>query len=176
MLYLLVALKKTSGIFNIFEYITFRAAGAAVTSFILSLLFGPRFIAFLKKKKLGQVQRKDGPQTHLPKQGTPTMGGVLIFFVVSVSAILWMRPDDRFTPLMLIASTILAALGFWDDYVKFSAKNPAGISSRSKFLIQSSSALLIVFYLAIFPPSPSCPSVRFPALEEATIMSVASTK
>ncbi len=166
MLYLLIALKRTSGVFNIFEYITFRAAGAAVTSFILSLLFGSRFIAFLKNKKLGQVQRKDGPQTHLPKQGTPTMGGVLIFFVVSLSAILWMRPDDRFTPLMLSASTILAALGFWDDYVKFSAKNPSGISSRSKFLIQSISALLIVFYLAVYPPSP----------EYATILSVPYSK
>ena len=162
MLYLLAALKKTSGIFNIFEYITFRAAGAAVTSLLVSLLVGPRFIEFLRKKKMGQIQRKDGPQSHLPKHGTPTMGGVLIFFAVSLSAILWMRPDDRFTHLMLIASTILAALGFWDDYVKFSAKNPSGISSRSKFLIQSASALLIVFYLALFPPNP----------EYATILSV----
>jgi phospho-N-acetylmuramoyl-pentapeptide-transferase len=153
MFYFLVSLKKFSGAFNIFHYITFRAAGAAVTSLALSLVLGPSFIRFLRKKKLGQIQRKEGPTSHLSKHGTPTMGGVLIYFCVSVSALLWMRPDDRFTWLMLGASTAFAAIGFWDDYVKLSFLNPSGISSQTKFIFQALSALLVVFYLAVNPPN-----------------------
>ena len=81
------------------------------------------------------------------------MGGALIFFCVSVSALLWMRTDDRFTWLMLAASTAFAAVGFWDDYVKLASLNPAGISSRAKFILQASSALLVVFYLTVNPPN-----------------------
>ncbi len=153
MFYYLISLKKFSGAFNVFQYITFRVAGATVTSLAFSLLLGPAFIRFLRKKKLGQVQRSDGPASHLPKHGTPTMGGALIYFCVSLSALLWMRPDDRFTWLMLLASTAFAAIGFWDDYVKLAALNPSGISSRAKFILQALTALLVVFYLAVSPPN-----------------------
>ncbi len=161
MLYKLYLLRDAFRPLNVFQYITFRAGGAAITSLALCLLLGPRLIAALRYLKIGQVQRTDGPQTHLVKHGTPTMGGVLIFLAVGLSTLLWMRLDNRFTWLLLSVTICLAAVGFWDDYLKLlkknstvpSSKNSAGATSRIKFLVQTVVGLCVVTYLAVCPPN-----------------------
>ncbi|MFI5362613.1 MAG: phospho-N-acetylmuramoyl-pentapeptide-transferase [Elusimicrobiota bacterium] len=155
MLFHLYLLRDSFRPFNVFQYITFRAGGAAVTSLVLSLLLGPSLIRALREKKVGQVQRTDGPQSHLSKQGTPTMGGALIFLSVVVSAVLWMRLDNRFTWLLLSVTLCLTAIGFWDDYLKLIKKNSKGAPSRIKFFVQITVGLGVSAYLALHPPSGS---------------------
>jgi phospho-N-acetylmuramoyl-pentapeptide-transferase len=117
-------------------------------------LLGPSLIRTLRRRKISQVERTDGPTTHKAKEGTPTMGGALMYVAVALSSLLWMRLDDRFTWLVLITSTILAATGFWDDYKKLTLKNTKGLSSRAKFTIQVAVAFAAVLYLAVYPPNP----------------------
>ena len=155
MLYYLSGLRSNWGALNLFGYITFRAGGAAITALLISLLAGPGLIAALRRRKIGQMQRAEGPASHLGKQGTPTMGGALIFVAVILSAALWMRPDDRFTWLLTFVAVVLTGVGFWDDWAKLTMKNPKGISSRAKFAVQISLALLVVLYLAVSPPNGS---------------------
>ncbi len=153
MLYYLSAYKNAFGALNLFQYITFRAGGAVLTSLLISLLAGPWLIRTLKRYKIGQVQRTDGPSSHSVKQGTPTMGGLLIFISVVASTLLWMRPDVRWTWLLLSTACALSAVGAWDDYLKLSKKSSAGASSQVKFAVQIATALGVVFYLAIYPPN-----------------------
>jgi phospho-N-acetylmuramoyl-pentapeptide-transferase len=153
MLYHLSSCKSFWGAFNVFQYITFRAGGAALSALALSLLFGPRLIAVLRQHKIGQIQRTDGPQSHLSKHGTPTMGGLLIFLTLAASTLLWMRWDNRFTWLLLGVTVALAALGFWDDYIKLVLKDPRGTPSRVKFAVQVGVGLVAVLYLAVEPPN-----------------------
>ncbi len=152
MLYALSSLKLFWGL-HVFQYITFRAGGAAITALGASLLLGPRLITALQKRKVSQIQRQDGPQSHLSKHGTPTMGGLLIFVTLAGSVLLWMRWDNRFTWLLLGMSVALAAVGFLDDYVKLVLKDPRGVASRVKFAVQVAAALAAVFYLAVRPPN-----------------------
>ena len=156
MLYYLALLKGLWRPLNVFQYITLRAGGAALTSLAISLMAGPALIRGLRRFKVEQIQRTNGPQSHLHKHGTPTMGGVLIFLTLAGSALLWMRWDDRFTWLLLAVSLALAAVGAWDDYVKLILKDPRGAPSRVKFAVQGATALLAVFYLALRPPNPAC--------------------
>ncbi len=153
MLYYLTAFRERFGALNLFQYITFRAGGAALTSLVLSLVLGPGLIRALTRRKVGQVQRTDGPATHLGKHGTPTMGGVLIFLSLVSSTLLWMRPDDRFTWLLLAVVVVLAAVGAWDDWLKLSQKSSAGFSSRGKLIMQTSVGLAVALYLAVHPPN-----------------------
>ena len=167
MLFYLHTLKNISGAFNIFFYITFRTGGAALTSLLISLLAGPRVIRLLRSKKIGQVVRTDGPQSHSGKQGTPTMGGLLIFIALVGSSLLWMRLDVRFTWLLLVVTTILAAVGGWDDYSKLSQKSSKGMSSRMKFAFQIAVGLGVAFYFAVHPPNGSFPtSLNVPYAKE----------
>jgi phospho-N-acetylmuramoyl-pentapeptide-transferase len=153
MFFYLARLRDLWSPLNVFQYITFRAGGAALSALGLSLLFGPPVIAWLRGRKIGQAQRTDGPQTHLSKEGTPTMGGVLIFLTLALSMLLWMRPDNRFTWLMLGVSTILAGVGFLDDYLKVTKRNAAGVPSRVKFAVQMFVGLAVAAYLAVDPPN-----------------------
>jgi phospho-N-acetylmuramoyl-pentapeptide-transferase len=153
MLYYLHQLRDHFGPLNVFQYITFRAGGAAVTSLGLCLLLGPSLIRALRERKVGQMQRADGPQSHLSKQGTPTMGGALIFLSVVASTLLWMRPDNRFTWLLLSVTICLTAIGFWDDYLKLIKKDAKGAPSKAKFLIQVLVGLGVTAYLAVHPPN-----------------------
>jgi phospho-N-acetylmuramoyl-pentapeptide-transferase len=153
MLYYLFQLRDSFRPLNVFQYISFRAGGAAVTALALCLLLGPSLIRALRAKKVGQVQRTDGPKSHLSKHGTPTMGGALIFLSVVVSTLLWMRLDDRFTWLLLGVTLSLTAIGFWDDYLKLVKKNSGGAPSRVKFLVQVAVGLAVAAYLAVDPPN-----------------------
>ena len=137
MLYhLLYPLAAHAGFFNVFRYVTFRAVYAAMTAFGLSLYLGPQVIAKLTSLKVGQVVRTDGPQTHLKKSGTPTMGGVMIVGTLLASSLLWARLDNAYVWLTLATFTWYGSIGFLDDYRKLVLKDPKGLSARMKLLLQ----------------------------------------
>ena len=154
MLYhLLYPLARHHSLFNIIRYETVRSVWAAMTAFLLSLGAGPGLIAFLTRLKVGQTIRDDGPQTHLKKAGTPTMGGLLIAAAFLASSLLWARLDNRFVWLGLAAFTWFAAVGFLDDFTKVVLKNSKGISARTKMALQVAGSL--GFMLAYFHSEPS---------------------
>src|SRR5207253_5279785 len=156
MMYFLHRLSDQVGGFNVFFYVTFRAVAAAITAFVLSLLFGNFVIRILTALKLGQPIREAAEvhrlaELHGGKQGTPTMGGVLIIGAVFISSFLWARPDNRFVWLALFAMVYLGVLGFIDDYLKVTKKKSAGVSGRIKLLFQIALALIVT---AVFLTSP----------------------
>jgi phospho-N-acetylmuramoyl-pentapeptide-transferase len=156
MMYYLHRLSEHVGGFNVFFYVTFRSVAAAITAFVLSLLFGNWVIRILTALKLGQPIRQASEvhrlaELHGVKQGTPTMGGVLIIGAVFISSFLWARPDNRFVWLALFAMLYLGALGFADDYLKVTKKNPSGVSGRIKLVFQFVLAGIVT---AVFLTSP----------------------
>ncbi len=116
--------------FNVFRYITFRSLGAAVTAFILGVMMGPGVIEKLRQLKYGQQVRTDGPQTHMVKQGTPTMGGILILGAIFVSVLLWSRLDSEQMWLVMFTTAGFGFIGFYDDWLKISKKNTKGLSGK----------------------------------------------
>ena len=115
MLYhLLPDLADVYNVFNVFRYITFRAAGALVTSLVLAFVLGPMTIRGLKRFRIGQVVRANGPATHLPKAGTPTMGGALIVMSAGVSTLLWAELTNWYTVLALVTFVAMGTIGFMD--------------------------------------------------------------
>jgi phospho-N-acetylmuramoyl-pentapeptide-transferase len=137
--------------FNVFQYITFRAGGAILTSLLFCFIFGPYIIKKLSKFKIKQIIRSSGPVTHLGKSGTPTMGGLIIILSVITSTFLWARIDNRFIIWLLISSVWLGFLGFCDDYLKFKKENSKGLSVKGKFFGQIIFAIVIAIYLNFFP-------------------------
>jgi phospho-N-acetylmuramoyl-pentapeptide-transferase len=142
--------------FNVFLYVTFRAIAAAVTAFLLTLIFGNFIIRILIALKLGQPIRGAAEvhrlaELHGGKQGTPTMGGVLVIGAVFVSSLLWARLDNRFVWLVLFCMIYLGGLGFADDYLKVTKKKSDGISGRIKLVFQIALALIVT---AVFLSSP----------------------
>jgi len=138
MLYnLLHPLADQYSFFNLFQYITFRTVYALVTSLVLCWVLGPFFIRWLKKHQAsGQPIRNDGPQTHLIKQGTPTMGGLLILFSLTVTTLLWTDLTNGFVWLALLVTLGYGLIGWWDDYLKIIRRDPKGLAGRWKLLLQ----------------------------------------
>jgi phospho-N-acetylmuramoyl-pentapeptide-transferase len=162
----LYPLKAHFGALNVFQYITFRTLGAVVTALLLSLFLGPALIKFLKKLKIGQTIRADGPATHLSKSGTPTMGGLLILLSLVISTLLWARLDNRFILLIIPATLWLGLVGFYDDYLKLVKKDPNGLSPQAKFLWQVALALILAGYLWFYPANPEfASSINIPYLK-----------
>lgn len=142
--------------FNVFQYVTFRAVGAALTAFVLSLAFGNFTIRKLLSLKLGQPIRNADEvhklaELHGQKAGTPTMGGILLLGTTVLSTLLWARPDNSFVWLVLGAMLAAGALGFADDYLKVSKKNSAGVSERTKILVQLLIALGVTYFFLTDP-------------------------
>jgi len=133
--------------FNVFRYITFRGAYAAVTTLLICFLFGGRVIEALKRFKVGQSVRHDGPATHLAKSGTPTMGGILIIGSVLISMLLWGDIRNNFVWLVLISLVAFGIIGFFDDYLKVTRHNAAGLPAWGKLAGQFIVALGVVLYL-----------------------------
>ncbi|HEX7176718.1 MAG TPA: phospho-N-acetylmuramoyl-pentapeptide-transferase [Pyrinomonadaceae bacterium] len=121
---------------NVFQYVTFRTAYATITALLISLVFGGRVIRALRRLKVGQMIREEGPQTHIAKRGTPTMGGVLIIGSVLISTLLWARLNSLYIWIILISTTLFAAIGFVDDYQKVAKKQSLGLTGRKKLLGQ----------------------------------------
>jgi phospho-N-acetylmuramoyl-pentapeptide-transferase len=135
--YLLYPLADAWKVLNVFRYITFRSIYAAITAFLICLVLGPMLIKVLKKKGVEQAIRTDGPGAHLKKAGTPTMGGLIILPAILLSAGLWARWEQPTVAIAVMALLWFGGVGFWDDFIKFSGKNPKGMSSRLKLALQA---------------------------------------
>ncbi len=140
---------------NVFNYITLRAVLATMTALTISFVFGPMVIRWLTAKKIGQSVRTDGPQTHLVKAGTPTMGGALILLSLGVSTLLWADLSNRFVWIILIVTFGYGAVGWVDDWRKVVYRNPDGLSARAKFFWQSVVGLVAAIYIAFSISAPN---------------------
>lgn len=133
-------------LFNLFRYLTFRTGGAVATSLLICFIFGPRIIRWLKSKQgEGQPIRECGPETHLKKKGTPTMGGLMILVSVIISTVLWMNLSNLYTWAVLFVTAGFGLVGFLDDYNKLTKRSTAGLSGRARLAIQSVIALVAVW-------------------------------
>ena len=141
--------------FNVFNYITLRAVLAAMTALIISFTAGPRVIRWLTTKKIGQAVRTDGPQTHLVKSGTPTMGGALILIAIGVTTLLWGDLANRYVWVLLIVTLGFGAIGWYDDWKKVVYRDPKGLASRWKYFWQSVIGLVVAIYLAMSSTLPA---------------------
>lgn len=134
---------------RVINYLTFRAVMATITALVIGLVSGPAVIRKLTALKMGQAVRKDGPQTHLVKAGTPTMGGVLILLAIAVSTVLWADLSNRFVWIVMLVTFGFGLIGWVDDYRKVVHKDPKGMSSREKYFWQSVIGLVAAIYLAV---------------------------
>jgi phospho-N-acetylmuramoyl-pentapeptide-transferase len=141
--------------FNVFGYVTLRSVLAAMTALVISFVVGPTMIRKLTQYKIGQAVRDDGPQTHLVKAGTPTMGGALILVSIVVTTLLWADLRNRFVWVVLLVTLGFGAIGWIDDYRKVVHQNPKGLSARAKLVWQSLIALAAAVYLAFSVSAPS---------------------
>ena len=136
------------GFLRIFQYITFRAVMAAMTALLIGIAFGPWVIRRLTELKIGQPVRTYAMQTHLAKNGTPTMGGVLVLLAIAVATLLWFDLSNRFVWIVLLVTFGFGAIGWVDDWRKVVRKDPEGMRSREKFMWQTLVGLLAVLLLA----------------------------
>lgn len=134
--------------FSVFNYITLRAVLAAMTALLIGLVFGPLVIRKLAQMKIGQAVRTDGPQTHLGKSGTPTMGGALILIAVATATFLWADLENRFVWVVMLVTLGFGCIGWVDDYRKVVRRDPRGMSAREKFFWQSLIGIAASVYLA----------------------------
>lgn len=186
MLYYLHLLKDSSewlDILNLFFYQTFRAAGACLTAFLLSVVLGNRVILKLTSLKIGQpIRTKEEvhrlAELHGIKTGTPTMGGILIVGSVLVSALLWARPTNPFIHSLIFITIATGLLGFLDDYRKVTKKNSKGVSSRFKLVVQIAAAMIAVGYLYFLPETSAyirqlyLPSLKDPVVRDLGIFTL----
>src|SRR5437762_9502480 len=155
--------------FNVFGYITLRAVLATMTALVISFVVGPSMIRKLTQYKIEQAVRDDGPQSHLIKAGTPTMGGALILVSIAITTLLWADLRNRFVWVVLLVTLGFGAIGWIDDYLKVVNRNSKGLSVRTKFVWQSVIGLLAAIYLAFSVSAPS--NARFVQLFLAWLFS-----
>ena len=155
LLWLAQYFQQDVGPLRVFNFITFRAMFATMTALAIGLLAGPAVIRMLARLKVGQAVRNDGPQTHLIKNGTPTMGGVLVLIAIGVSTLLWADLTNRFIWVVLVVTLGFGAIGWVDDYRKVVFKNPEGMSSKEKYCWQSAIGILAALYLAFSVSAPT---------------------
>lgn len=132
-------------VLNVFSYLTFRAIVGLLTALAIALWMGPHLIAYLQKMQIGQVVRNEGPESHFSKRGTPTMGGLLILFSITVSTLLWARLDNPYVWCVLLVLVGYGIVGFVDDYRKVVRKDTRGLIARWKYFWQSVIALIVAF-------------------------------
>ena len=154
LLWLADLLAKDVRAFNVFSYLTLRAVLACMTALFISFIVGPRMIAWLSRMKIGQSVRDDGPQTHLTKAGTPTMGGALILVSIAVTTLLWGDLTNRFVWVVLLVMVGYGAIGWVDDWRKVVQRNPRGLTARKKIAWQSAIGLTAAVYLAFSVSAP----------------------
>ena len=148
LLWLAQFFQQDVGSLRVFGFISFRAVFATLTALTIGLIAGPAVIRLLTKLKVGQAVRTDGPQTHLVKSGTPTMGGLLILIAITISTLLWCDWSNRFIWVVLIVTIGFGIVGWVDDYRKVVYKEPNGMSSREKYFWQSLIGIVAAIYLA----------------------------
>ncbi|MDO8438309.1 MAG: phospho-N-acetylmuramoyl-pentapeptide-transferase [Nitrosomonadaceae bacterium] len=162
-------LAKDIRAFNVFNYITLRAVLAALTALAISFVVGPAMIRKLTAYKIGQSVRDDGPQSHLIKAGTPTMGGALILVSIAVTTLLWSDLSNRYVWVVLLTTLGFGVIGWVDDYRKVVYRNPKGISAKSKFFWQSVIAISVALYLALTADLPAQTSLIVPFFKQVAI-------
>lgn len=155
--------------FNVFSYITLRTVLATLTALVISFMIGPVMIRKLTAYKIGQSVRDDGPQTHLVKVGTPTMGGALILMAIVLTTLLWSDLSNRYIWVVLATTLGFGVIGWVDDYRKVVYRNPKGLSARAKFFWQSLIALAVAMYLASIAEIPAQTDMIVPFFKEVAI-------
>jgi phospho-N-acetylmuramoyl-pentapeptide-transferase len=153
--------------FNLFRYLTFRSGGAIITALIISFVIGPRLIRWLKNKQHGgQPIRDDGPESHLSKKGTPTMGGLMMLFSVTLSTILWADVTNHYIWIVLFVTLGYGAIGFTDDYLKVSKKNHKGLSGKKKLIYQFAIAAAAAYWITMVMPAHLNQHLAFPFVKD----------
>ncbi|HVC01053.1 MAG TPA: phospho-N-acetylmuramoyl-pentapeptide-transferase [Steroidobacteraceae bacterium] len=137
LLYLSELLARHYSAFRVFQYLTLRGILAAITALAIALFVGPWMITALNRYQIGQRVRADGPKSHLPKAGTPTMGGGLILVAVALGTLLWADLSNRFVWILLLTTLLFGLIGFYDDYLKLVVGNSTGLAARYKYFAQS---------------------------------------
>jgi phospho-N-acetylmuramoyl-pentapeptide-transferase len=148
---------------RLFEQVTFRAAWAAITALIISLMFGPRMIAMLRQFQIGQQIREEGPRTHQSKRGTPTMGGVLIILAVVISTLLWSNLEVAYVWIAVSAMLAFGGIGFADDYLKVKRRHNLGLTGKQKIALQFIAAFgvgIALKYLTTYSTKLSVPFMK----------------
>jgi phospho-N-acetylmuramoyl-pentapeptide-transferase len=161
-------LAKDIRAFNVFGYITLRAVLACLTALVITFLIGPALIRRLTAYKVGQAVRDDGPQSHLAKAGTPTMGGALILAAITITVLLWADLENRLVWLVLWVMLGFGAIGWVDDYRKVVARNPKGLSARAKFFWQSVIGVTAACFLAFYSNLPQQTAFIVPFFKQVT--------
>jgi phospho-N-acetylmuramoyl-pentapeptide-transferase len=162
-------LQQFDSFFGVFRYLTLRTMLSILTALFLSLLFGPYLIRLLGKFQIGQHVRDDGPQSHLSKAGTPTMGGMLIVLVIAVTTLLWGELSNPYLWVALLTTCAFAVVGWYDDFLKISRRNSKGLSARAKYLAQSVAALAAAGYLYSSAQTASQTALLLPFLKTFTL-------
>jgi phospho-N-acetylmuramoyl-pentapeptide-transferase len=170
MFYWLAEFSDGGGVFNLFRYITVRAGGAFVTALIFGFLFGRPLIDLLRRKQgKGQPIRDDGPQSHLSKAGTPTMGGLLILSALMVSTLLWARLDNPFVWIVILVTLAFGLIGFADDYAKVTKQNTKGVSGKVRMGLGLLIAALAAYAAAQFHPPELTNQLAFPFFKDTLL-------
>jgi phospho-N-acetylmuramoyl-pentapeptide-transferase len=170
MLYWLTEFSDGGDVFNLFRYITFRSGGAFFTALIFGFIFGRPLIQLLRRHQTrGQPIRDDGPEAHLQKQGTPTMGGMLILGAVTISTLLWARLDNPYVWMVLFVTVGFGLVGFADDYAKISKGNHKGVSGKVRLLIGFTIAGLAAYWASIWHPTELSFQLAFPVFKDVLL-------
>jgi len=169
LLYLTEYLARTYSGFHLFQYLTLRGILAAITALAMAMLIGPPMISTLSRYQIGQRVRSDGPQSHLQKSGTPTMGGGLILVSMVIATLLWADLSSRFVWILIGATLAFGGIGFYDDYLKLVIGNSQGLPARYKYLAQSAAALCLAFSLHSFHQSLAETSLYVPFFKTVAV-------
>lgn len=152
--------------FRVFSYLTLRAILSTLTALLIAVLIGPKMIRWLQNMQIGQTVRDDGPQTHLVKSGTPTMGGLLILAAIVISVLLWADLSNRYVWVTLAVVVGYGAIGFIDDYRKVIRKDPKGLIARWKYFWQSVIAIGVAWYLYANQQNPAETALLVPFFKD----------
>jgi phospho-N-acetylmuramoyl-pentapeptide-transferase len=167
--YLFETLTRDLSFFNVFRYLTLRGILGVLTALVISFWIGPAVIRRLGDRQLGQTVRKDGPQSHLSKAGTPTMGGAMILIAVFIATLLWSDLSNRFVWVVLFTTAAFGAIGWVDDYRKIINKDPRGIGARAKFFWQTVAGLAAALFLYYTARSPAETALIVPVFKNIII-------
>lgn len=155
--------------FNVFQYLTLRAILGVMTALGIALIVGPTMIRHLSFRQIGQVVRNDGPESHISKTGTPTMGGSLILVAIAVSTLLWADLTNRYIWVVLLVTLLFGTIGFVDDYIKLVRQDPKGLLSRYKYFWQSVVGLGAAIFLYMTVQTPAETQLIVPFFKEIII-------
>ncbi|MFQ3197559.1 MAG: phospho-N-acetylmuramoyl-pentapeptide-transferase [Paraglaciecola sp.] len=152
--------------FRVFSYLTLRAILSTLTALLIAVLIGPKMIRWLQRMQIGQTVRDDGPQSHLAKSGTPTMGGLLILAAIVISVLLWADLSNRYVWVTLAVVVGFGTIGFIDDYRKVVRKDPKGLIARWKYFWQSVIAIAVAWYLYAYQQNPAETALLVPFFKD----------